>query len=149
MEEDALERFNRFTWEMGDYVHGLSNEESIEPSRQRLALSAWKIAVLLAMYERSEKVQLRHVLISIHYCEAWFKNLVRMAGEISASEWQRDVDSLEAVILAKGGKMRYEEAYKKFANKRKREFDEMLEALRSQARVQLVVENRATYLELV
>lgn len=149
MEEDALERFNRFKWEMGDYVHGLSNEESIEPSRQRLALSAWKIAVLLAMYERSEKVQLRHVLISIHYCEAWFKNLVRMAGEISASEWQRDVDSLEAVILAKGGKMRYEEAYKKFANKRKREFDEMLEALRSQARVQLVVENRATYLELV
>jgi hypothetical protein len=85
----------------------------------------------------------------MHYCEAWFKNLVRMAGEISASEWQRDVDSLEAVILAKGGKMRYEEAYKKFANKRKREFDEMLEALRSQARVQLVVENRATYLELV
>jgi hypothetical protein len=45
--------------------------------------------------------------------------------------------------------MRYEEAYKKFANKRKREFDEMLEALRSQARVQLVVEGRITYLELV
>lgn len=149
METEALERFNIFKWEMGDYASGHPNEESIEPSRQRLALSAWKIAVLLAMYERSEKVQLRHVLISIHYTEGWYANLVRMAGAISASEWQRDVDSLEAVVLSKGGKMRYEEAYKKFGNKRKREFDEMVEALRSQARLQLVVEGRATYLELM
>ena len=101
------------------------------------------------MYERSEKVQLRHVLIAIHYTEGWYANLVRMAGAISASEWQRDVDSLETVVLSKGGKMRYEEAYKKFGNKRKREFDEMVEALRSQARLQLVVEGRATYLELM
>jgi hypothetical protein len=149
MEDEALERFNSFKWEMGDYAQGHPNEESIEPSRQRLALSAWKIAVLLAMYERSEKVQLRHVLISIHYTEGWYSNLVRMAGAISASEWQRDVDSLEALVLTKGGKMRYEEAYKKFGNKRKREFDEMVEALRSQARLQLVVEGRATYLELM
>jgi hypothetical protein len=149
METDALERFNRFKWEMGDYASGHPNEESIEPSRQRLALSAWKISVLLAMYERSEKVQVRHVLIAIHYTESWFRNLVRMAGEISASEWQRDVDSLEAVVLAKGGKIRYEEAYKKFSNKRKREFDEMVEALRSQARLQLVVEGRMTFLELM
>lgn len=149
METDALERFNRFKWEMGDYASGHPNEESIEPSRQRLALSAWKIAVLLAMYERSEKVQTRHVLVAIHHTESWFQNLVRMAGAISASEWQRDVDSLEAVVLARGGKMRYEEAYKKFSNKRKREFDEMVEALRSQARLQLVVEGRATYLELM
>jgi hypothetical protein len=149
MEDEALERFNSFKWEMGDYAQGHPNEESIEPSRQRLALSAWKIAVLLAMYERSEKVQLRHVLISIHYTEGWYSNLVRMAGAISASEWQRDVDSLEALVLTKGSKMRYEEAYKKFGNKRKREFDEMVEALRSQARLQLVVEGRATYLELM
>jgi hypothetical protein len=149
METEALERFNIFKWEMGDYASGHPNEESIEPSRQRLALSAWKIAVLLAMYERSEKVQLRHVLIAIHYTEGWYANLVRMAGAISASEWQRDVDSLETLVLTKGGKMRYEEAYKKFGNKRKREFDEMVEALRSQARLQLVVEGRATYLELM
>lgn len=149
MEIDALERFNKFKWEMGDYASGHPNEESIEPSRQRLALSAWKIAVLLAMYERSEKVQTKHVLIAIHYTEGWFRHLVRMAGAISASEWQRDVNSLEAVVLAKGGKMRYEEAYKKFSNKRKREFDEMVDALRSQARLQLVVEGRMTFLELM
>lgn len=149
MDSNALERFNRFKWEMGDYASGHPNEESIEPSRQRLALSAWKIAVLLAMYERSEKVEVKHVLIAIHYTENWFRNLVRMAGAISASEWQRDVDSLEAVVLARGGKMRYEEAYKKFSNKRKREFDEMVEALRSQARLQLVVEGRMTFLELM
>lgn len=149
MEEDALARFNTFKWEMGDYTHGHPNEESIEPSRQRLALSAWKIAVLLAMHDRSEKVQLKHILISIHYCESWFKNLIRMAGAISASEWQREVDNLEAVILSKGGRMRYEEAYKKFSNKRKREFDEMVEALRSQARLNVVMDNQKTFLELL
>lgn len=149
LSEDALARFNKFKWEMGDYTNGHPNEESIEPSRQRLALSVWKIAVLLAMYDRSEQVEVKHVLVAIKYAEQWFGNLVRMAGAISASEWQRDVDSLEAVILAKGGKMRYEEAYKKFSNKRKREFDEMIDALKSQARLNVFVEANKTFLELI
>jgi predicted N-acyltransferase len=72
-----------------------------------------------------------------------------MAGAISASEWQREVDNLEAAILSKGGRMRYEEAYKKFSNKRKREFDEMVEALRSQARLNVKMENQKIFLELV
>jgi hypothetical protein len=148
MEKDALDRFNQFKWEMGDFTHGHPSEESIEPSRQRLALSVWKIAVLLAMHDRSEKVQIKHMLIAISYCEGWFKNLIRMAGAISASEWQREVDNLEAVILSKGGRMRYEEAYKKFSNKRKREFDEMVEALRSQARLNVKMENQKIFLEL-
>ena len=52
MSQEALDRFNQFKWEMGDYTNGHPNEESVEPSRQRLALSVWKIAVLLAMYEQ-------------------------------------------------------------------------------------------------
>ena len=72
-----------------------------------------------------------------------------MASAISASEWQRDVDQLEAYVVDRGGRVRYEEAYRKFNNKRKREFDDMVEALRSQARVISVVDNRKTYLEVV
>lgn len=149
MSEDALNRFNAFKWEMGNFTQGHMNEESIEPSRQRLALSVWKIAVLLAMYDKSEKVEMKHMLIAIHYSEGWFANLVRMAGAISASEWQREVDMLESVVAQKGGRMRYEEAYKKFGNKRKREFDEMVEALRSQARMRVFAEGTKTFLELV
>lgn len=149
MTDEALARFNEFKWEMGDYATGHPNEESIEPSRQRLALSVWKASVLLAMYDRSEKVELIHVLIAIKYGEQWFKNLVRMAGAISASEWQRDVDSLEALIVQKGGRMRYEEAYKKFGDKRRREFDEMVDALSSQARARMVVDNTKKFLELI
>lgn len=146
---EALSRFNAFKWEMGNFTNGHPNEESIEPSRQRLALSVWKCAVLLALYDRSEKVETHHLAIAIHYAEGWFKNLIRMAGAISASEWQRDVDGLEAAILSKGGRMRYEEAYKKFSNKRKREFDEMVDALRSQARLKVFVEGNKTFLELI
>ena len=149
MTDEALARFNKFKWEMGDYTTGHHNEESIEPSRQRLALSIWKCAVLLAMHDRSEKVEEKHILIAIKYGEQWFANLVRMASAISASEWQREVDNLEAVILAKGGRMRYEEAYKKFGNKRKREFDEMVQALQSQARLNSVVEGSKVFLELI
>jgi hypothetical protein len=149
MTDEALARFNKFKWEMGDYTTGHHNEESIEPSRQRLALSIWKCAVLLSMHDRSEKVEEKHILIAIKYGEQWFANLVRMAGAISASEWQREVDNLETVILAKGGRMRYEEAYKKFGNKRKREFDEMVQALQSQARLHSVVEGSKVFLELI
>lgn len=147
MSQEALDRFNQFKWEMGDYTSGHPNEESVEPSRQRLALSVWKIAVLLAMYDRSEKVEVIHVLIAIHYAEGWFKNLVRMAGAISASEWQREVDSLEALIATRGGRLRYEEAFKKFGDKKKREFDDMIESLHSQARINVTFENNKKFLE--
>ena len=146
--DEALERFNKFKWEMGNYAEGHEQEESIEPSRQRLALSIWKCAVLLAMYDRSDEVQLKHMLVAIHYSEDWFRNLVRMASAISASEWQREVDSLEDLIAQKGGRLRYEEAYKRFSNKRKREFDEMVDALKSQARLSIIVENSKMYLEV-
>ena len=149
MTDEALKRFNDFKWEMGNYTSGHPQEESIEPSRQRLALSIWKCAVLLAMYDKSDEVENHHVLIAIHYAEQWFKNLVRMAGAISASEWQREVDELEALLVTRGGRMRYEEAYKKFGNKRKREFDEMVDALKSQARIVVRVENMKTFLEVV
>lgn len=145
---EALERFNAFKWEMGNFIEGHQHEESIEPSRQRLALSVWKCAVLLAMYEKSDEVQLRHLLVAIHYSEDWFKNLIRMAGAISASEWQREVDELEAIAVSKGGRIRYEEAYKRFANKRKREFDEMVDALVSQGRALMTVESSKKYIEV-
>jgi hypothetical protein len=149
LSQPALERFNQFKWEMGNFAETHPEKESIEPSRQRLALSVWKCAVLLAMYDKSEEVQLRHLLTAIMYSEEWFWNLTQMAGAISASEWQRDVDRLETLIMDKGGRIRYEEAYKKFNNKRKREFDEMVQALHSQARAQIVVEERKTYLEVI
>jgi hypothetical protein len=146
--DEALERFNKFKWEMGEYTHGHDHEESIEPSRQRLALSIWKCAILLAMYDKSDEVELKHMLIAIHYSEDWFRNLVRMAGAISASEWQREVDLVESMIASKGGRMRYEDVYKRFANKRKREFDEMLDALKSQGRLGVSSESGKMYLEV-
>ncbi len=149
LSQRALERFNQYKWEMGNWSESHPEKESIEPSRQRLSLSVWKCAVLLAMYEKSEEVQERHLLTAIYYSEDWFWNLVQMAGAISASEWQRDVDRLEAFIVERGGRIRYEEAYKKFSNKRKREFDEMVEALNSQARAHEVVDNQKRYLEVV
>ena len=147
MTAEALERFNKFKWDMGTFTEGHPHEESIEPSRQRLALSIWKAAILLAMYDRSDEVELHHVLIAIYYSENWFANLVRMAQSISESEWQRELDGLEAFIANKGGKVRFDEAFRRFGNKKKREFDEMIEALRSQGRMRMYVDNQKTYLE--
>jgi hypothetical protein len=70
-----------------------------------------------------------------------------MAGAISASEWQREVDSLEALIATRGGRLRYEEAFKKFGDKKKREFDDMIESLHSQARINVTFENNKKFLE--
>ena len=148
LSEDALHRFNKFKWDMGSFTEGHPNEESIEPSRQRLSLSIWKCAILLAMYDRSDEVEISHMVIAIHYAEGWFTDLVRMASSISESEWAREVDSLEAFVTNKGGKVRYDEAYKRFGNKKKREFDEMLETLRSQGRLRVYVDNSKTVLEV-
>lgn len=147
MTDEALDRFNKFKWDMGTFAEGHPNEESIEPSRQRLALSIWKAAILLAMYDKNDQVQLEHVLIAIHYSEGWFANLVRMAQSVSESEWQRELDELEAFVTNKGGKVRFDEAFRRFGSKRKREFDEMIESLRSQGRLRMYVDNHKTFLE--
>jgi len=147
MTDEALERFNKFKWDMGDYVEGHANEESIEPSRQRLALSIWKCSILLAMHDKSDVVENKHVLIAIKYAEGWFEALVRMANSISESEWQRELDALEAFVTNKGGKVRFDEAFRRFGSKRKREFDEMIESLRSQGRLRMYVDTNKTYLE--
>lgn len=149
LSQSALERFNQFKWDMGNYTEMHPDAESIEPSRQRLALSVWKCAIMLAMYDQSDEVKLKHMLVAIQYSQDWFSDLIRMASAISNSEWQRDVDNLEALVMDKGGRIRYEEAYRKFSNKRKREFDEMIQALQSQARVQITMENNKTYLEVI
>ena len=44
--------------------------------------------------------------------------------------------------------MRYEDVYKRFANKRKREFDEMVDALKSQGRLGVSSEAGKIYLEV-
>jgi hypothetical protein len=149
LSQASLDRFNQYKWDMGNFAESHPDRESIEPSRQRLALSVWKCATLLAMHEKCEEVKLHHMIIAIYYSEKWFENLIQMASAISASEWQRDVDKLEAFVVERGGKVRYEEAYRKFNNKKKREFDDIIEALRSQARVISVVDNRKTYLEVL
>lgn len=126
---EAADRWRQFKKDVSELAKSSSYAEIIDSTSDRMTLSTLKVAALLAMDDRSSKVELRHVLQAIHYAGEWFDNSIRVASMISESEWQRDVDKLEQFINAKGGKVSYGAAYRAFNDKRPFEFEEMLSAL--------------------
>lgn len=131
IDSDAAERFTKFFADAADRANATSYADIISSTTERMSLSTLKLAALLAMDERSDRIKLQHILQAIGYAGDWFDNAIRVASMISESEWQRDVDKLEQFINSKGGKVGYATAYRAFPQKRPFEFEEMLAALES------------------
>lgn len=120
----------------------------IESTSDRMALSTLKLAALLAMDDRKTHIELIHLLKAISYSGAWFDSSVEVASLISESEWQRDVDKLEAFINTKGGRVAYATAYKAFKEKRPFEFEEMITSLESRGVLKRVQQGARWVLEV-
>jgi len=129
VEDDAWARFSAFREEVNRQAAESKYSEIIATTSERMGWSVLKLACLLAMDERSLTVKMEHVLQAIAYAGEWYDNAVEVASMVSASEWQRDVDKLEAHIVSKGGSLSYSTAYRAFQEKRPFEFEEMVSAL--------------------
>lgn len=135
MTEEALARWNQWKVDSKAVVRGKDNENLLEPARDRMSYSIWKAAALLAMHERSDKIELRHILYVLRESEVWFKDLIRMANAVAASDFEGRVNEVEDFI-AKSKKGRpTAEIYRKFSSYRKGEVDEFIANLRSQGRI--------------
>lgn len=131
IEQSAIERFQQFREDVAKAAANTPYADIIDSTSDRMTLTVLKLAGLLTMHDRGNKITLEHMLQAISYAGEWFDNAVRVASMISESEWQRDVDKLEQFINSKGGRVNYNVAYRAFSNKRPFEFEEMLNALES------------------
>jgi hypothetical protein len=135
-DEAALKRINAWAQSAEVLAAKLGDPEVLAPSLARLTISVQKAASLLALHEGSTTVTIRHMLFALRQAEAWFRDMVRMAGEVSSSEFERRLIEVEAWIA--GGKdngRTDQQVRKQFAKLRPQEADEVLRALQQQGRI--------------
>lgn len=135
MTQEALERFNRFTLESKEVVSGMDAEELLEPSRTRMFWSIWKVAALLAIHDRADYIEIRHLLYVLREAETWFEDLIRMTAGVAASDFEGKVNMVEEYIGSYKNPVAPSRLYRKFASFRKGEMDEYITALIVQGRV--------------
>lgn len=137
MSPEAVERFSEFRKDVQAEVEGTKYREIIDSTSDRMTLSTLKLAALLAMHDRKTKVELNHLLQAISFAGKWFDNAVRVASMISESEWLRDVNALEEMIMEDSSTegIPWTKAYSAFPDKRPKDFEEMVTALESRGLV--------------
>ena len=135
MTPGALERFSAFKISTRDLAQQRAEWNILEPSLTRLWESARKAASLLALDDGRSEVELRDVVMAIRASEEWVSNLFTIAAQISASAWAREIDEIEAFLIAKGGQAKGEVVMRKFGSRHLRDLLTQLDSLAAQGRV--------------
>lgn len=133
---ETSERLNKFALTAKMAIQGVGDSNILDPSVERLITSVVKAAALLAIHEGSDSIKIRHALFAIRSAEYWFRDMVRMAREVSSSEFERKLNDIEQYILSGKSNMRKEaEIRRKFAMHHPREFDDLMKSLTMQGRI--------------
>lgn len=147
--DQALARLNLFSAQVKTMITKSPRFETLKGPVERLVISVAKVAALFAMDEKKNTIEIEHVLAAIDLAEDWYDDLQKITAMVSESGWQRDLNKLESFIASKGGKTRYETAYKQFLDKRPQEFKEMADGLEDMGRIVQVRAGTQVTLEVV
>lgn len=134
MEDATLDRLNDWLMDTTDLASKSRNPKNMKPTVQRLAINIWKCAALLAVHDRSDKIGMKHLLPVLAQAEEWYGALNIMSNAIAASEFERQVNEVEAFLMEGGGTRKKSAVYRKFGA-RPMIVNEWLEALVQQGRI--------------
>lgn len=134
--DEAKKRIEEWTVPLTKTTYYASNSDVIYPTTDRLKYSVMKSAALLAMYEQRSVVELIDVLHALAQAELWYRDMIRMASEISSSDYESKLDEVERYIASgEDGKRRDVSIRKQFARYRASEYDDIITSLKKQGRV--------------
>jgi hypothetical protein len=97
------------------------------------------VALLTAVDGRTES-DVADVLKALEYVEEWVKNLLIVAEQISASDFERNCDEVEAYVRSRDDRVKLEVVNRRFKAWRVRDLQEAIGALRSQGRIKEISE---------
>lgn len=131
-EEDAWLRQTDLEWDLMEFFKGHPRYEIIKACVQRLSINVMKVAILLAMYEKRDKVSLVDVLNARYYAAQWVEDLIIMIEGVNASIEQRELDKIEAYVINNDGLVSYAKLLKWATGEgiKKRDFVEYVETLK-------------------
>lgn len=136
--DDAWKRWNDAKWEMQQAILQHDRAEVLEAGTDRLALSIAKAAALIAMADGRDTVSMDHLLVALRYGEGWVRDMVKSSEMVSESYWQKDMQEVAEMVIAKGGEARWEEVYAR-SGKRPSEFMQIVEGLTQSGRAMVSI----------
>ena len=147
--KEAADRMTQVKWDLVHLVKKSDpNWDIINPSLVRMGVTIRKCATMLAVSEGMRETQLIHVLKAIEAAEEWVKNLLIVARQINASDFERNCDEVEQFVRSKDDKVKLEQVNRRFKAWRVRELQEAIGALASQGRVKEVSEAGGKWLTI-
>lgn len=150
-EPEAWARWQQFTVDIGEHAlaHPTRSEVLAAPA-DRMGITTLKMAALLAMFECRDTVEMHDILTAIHYATEFMKYTEYAARQVSKSQFQKELEELEAVIGSSGKPITYAAALRHFKGRKTlREMNEMIEYLVQIGTVRLHVDGKTKTLEVV
>lgn len=139
--DDALDRLEVAKKAMGKILASQDAKDILEPAVTRLGDNIRKAAALFAVADGRRTVYREDMLAAILQGEEWFDNLLWVSGQIAASEFQRETDEVERVLVGRGGELTMAQLTHAFKRWEPRYFGDRLASLEAQHRV-LIDANR-------
>ena len=118
------------------YLISTSQYEYLSAAALRFGTNVRKAAALLALHDGATVVSEAHMIHAIRQGELWFRDMVRMANEVAATDFERQVDEMEKYIIDGSRNRRpYTDLRNKFRGLRAQDFQESLTNLVARGRV--------------
>lgn len=145
----GAERMEVVKWDLANLVKKSDvNWDILNPSLVRMGTTIRKCASLLALVEGLDEADEKHVLQAIEAAEEWVKNLFIVAGQISASDFERNCDLVEQFVKERDDKVKLEFVNRRFKAWRVRDLQETIGALTSQGRLKESSDKNGKWLEV-
>ena len=147
--KQAADRMTQVKWDLVNLVKKSdANWDIINPSLVRMGVTIRKCATLLAVSDGRKETELIDVLGAVEAAEEWVKNLLIVARQINASDFERSCDEVEAFVRSKDDKVKLEFVNRRFKAWRVRDLQEAVGALSSQGRIKEVSEAGGKWLAI-
>lgn len=139
-EEEAWIRQTDWEWDIREHFEDHPRFEYIKPSIQRMSINVMKVAILFAMMNRRDQVEMEDVLNAHYIACQWVEDLIVIVEGVSESYELRHLRALEEFVLGNDGLVTVAKALKWATTKgmKRREFWDAVEALGEMEIVSLV-----------
>lgn len=126
----AWERLQDGQWALYQATLHHEMHDVMEATAKRMGDSLMKTCVLLAMAERKERVEMRHVYKAMALAEEWYAHAVTVAGRIMHSSWSARQEEILSAVRSRLDGITQSEIYSRFRLKmQERDIDSDLNVL--------------------
>jgi len=135
--QSAFQRFNQYVADIEREAFSAPNRDTINIIGSRVSWMALRVAMLLAVADASDRVEVPHILRAIEIAECWRHNGIAVLSGLAPSRFERRATRFVQVVMAKGeqGISRRETMRAIRANKR--EMDDLEATLRERGEIRV------------